>query len=87
MAHRTAIFKSAQDSTRAVHEPLEVILQNLLLDVVTILAVVEIATIVVGYLRDAHVHIMGSACSVPDTARARSKQGASGHWLPLRLLK
>lgn len=52
-----AIFKSARDSIRAVHESLEIILQNLLLDVVTILAVVEIATIVTSYLKDGHVHI------------------------------
>lgn len=52
-----AIYKSAQDAIRAIHEPLETILQNLLLDVVLIVAVVEMATIVMGYLKDGHVHV------------------------------
>ncbi len=52
-----AVYKSALDAIRAFHEPLETILQNLLLDIVLIVAVVEIASVVKGYLKDGHVHV------------------------------
>lgn len=52
-----AIYKAALDSVHAFGEPLETILENLLLDIVFIVAVVEIATVVMGYLKDGRVHI------------------------------
>lgn len=52
-----AILKSAQDSIRAINEPLETILENILLDIVFIVAVVEITTVVRGYLEGGRVRI------------------------------
>ncbi len=51
------IFKSGTDLFRSLHDPLESILQKMLLDVVFIVALVEISITVLGYLKDGYVHV------------------------------
>lgn len=51
------IGKAGIDLYHALHQPLDVILQNVLLDTVFILAVVEITITLLGYLKDGRVHV------------------------------
>lgn len=51
------IIKSGVDLFHALRQPLDVILQNVLLDTVFILAVVEITITLLGYLKDGRVHV------------------------------
>lgn len=51
------VLKSGRDLFLAFHESQEVILQKMLLDTVLILATVEIATTILGYLRAGRVHV------------------------------
>ena len=51
------VVKSGLDLFMSLGEPLDKILQNLLLDVVFIVALVEIAITVLGYLKDGQVHV------------------------------
>lgn len=51
------IVKSGIDLYHSVREPLEVILQSLLLDAVFILALTEIIITTLGYLKDGRVHV------------------------------
>lgn len=57
VALASGIFKSGYDLFRAFHESLEAILQNMLLDVVFIVALVEISITILGYLKDGSVHV------------------------------
>lgn len=51
------IYKSGIDLYRSLNKPLETILQTMLLDTVFIVALVEIAITVLGYLKDGRVHV------------------------------
>jgi uncharacterized membrane protein (DUF373 family) len=51
------VVKAAVDLAGSLHKPLEAILQSILLDVVFILALVEVAITVLGYLKDGRVHV------------------------------
>ena len=51
------IYKSGIDLYRSFHKPLETILQQMLLDTVFIVALVEIAITILGYLKDGQVHV------------------------------
>jgi uncharacterized membrane protein (DUF373 family) len=51
------IIKAAIDLVGSLHNPLEAILQSVLLDVVFILALVEVTITVLGYLKDGRVHV------------------------------
>lgn len=51
------ILKSAADLFRAIHEPLQVVLQKVLLDTVFILALVEITLTLLGYLKNGRVQV------------------------------
>ncbi len=50
-------YKTGYDLLTSLHEPLETLLQSILLDVVFILALVEVSITVLGYLKDGHVHV------------------------------
>ena len=51
------IYKSGLDLFRSFNKPIELILQKMLLDTVFIIALVEIAITVLGYLKDGRVHV------------------------------
>lgn len=51
------IVKSGIDLAHSLRQPLDVILQNVLLDAVFILALTEISITVVGYLQEGRVHV------------------------------
>ncbi len=51
------VIKSGVDLFNSLHEPLEEILQQVLLDVVFIVALVEITTTILGYLKDGFVQV------------------------------
>lgn len=51
------VVKAGVDLFNALNEPLEVILQQMLLDVVFIVALVEITTTILGYLKDGFVQV------------------------------
>lgn len=51
------IVKAGADLVHSINEPLETILQSLLLDAVFILALTEIIITTLGYLKDGHVHV------------------------------
>ncbi len=51
------VIKAGVDLYNSIHKPLEVILQSILLDVVFIVALVEITTTILGYLKDGAVHV------------------------------
>ncbi len=57
LAIMTGIVKSGINLYHALDESLESILQDVLLDAVFILALVEITSIIIGYLRDGSVHV------------------------------
>lgn len=51
------VIKSGVDLVTSLRQPLDYILQNMLLDVVFIVALVEITITILGYLKDGHVHV------------------------------
>jgi uncharacterized membrane protein (DUF373 family) len=51
------VVKSGVDLFNSLHKPLEEILQQVLLDVVFIVALVEITTTILGYLKDGFVQV------------------------------
>ncbi len=51
------VIKSGIDLFTSLHKPLENILQQVLLDVVFIVALVEITTTILGYLKDGFVQV------------------------------
>lgn len=51
------VFKSGQDLWNLRNMQLEKILQEILLDVVFIVALVEVINTIIGYLRDGKVHV------------------------------
>jgi len=51
------VIKSGYDLFTSLHQPLETILQKVLLDIVFIVALVEISTTILGYLRDGYVQV------------------------------
>lgn len=51
------VYKSGLDLYQSLDKPLESILQKMLLDTVFIVALVEIAITVLGYLKDGQVHV------------------------------
>lgn len=51
------VVKTGVDLYASLHRPLEYILQHLLLDVVFIIALVEITITILGYLKDGHVQV------------------------------
>jgi uncharacterized membrane protein (DUF373 family) len=53
----SAVGKSAFDLVLAFHEQPDEILENLLLDVVLIIASIEIALMITAYLREGHVRV------------------------------
>jgi uncharacterized membrane protein (DUF373 family) len=51
------VVKAGVDLFTSLHKPLEDILQQILLDVVFIIALVEITITILAYLKDGHVHV------------------------------
>lgn len=51
------IGKSGVDLYHSLRQPLEIVLQNMLLDVVFIVALLEITITILGYLKDGRVHV------------------------------
>jgi len=51
------VYKAGYDLIHTINEPLEIILQHVLLDIVFIAALVEISITVLGYLKDGSVHV------------------------------
>jgi uncharacterized membrane protein (DUF373 family) len=51
------VFKAGHDLVTSLNKPLEAILQQMLLDVVFIVALVEITITILGYLKDGKVHV------------------------------
>lgn len=51
------IIKAGAELVHAIGKPLEVLLQDVLLDTVFILALLEITITILGYLKDGHVHV------------------------------
>ena len=51
------VYKSGYDLVHDLSQPLEVLLQHVLLDIVFIAALVEISITILGYLKDGRVHV------------------------------
>lgn len=51
------VYKTGYDLFTSLNKPLETLLQNILVDIVFIVALVEIAITVIGYLKDGKVHV------------------------------
>lgn len=51
------VVKAGVDLYNSIHKPLETVLQQILLDVVFIVALVEITITILGYLKDGAVHV------------------------------
>lgn len=51
------VIKAGYDLLTTLHDPLEKVLQRMLLDVVFIVALIEITITVLGYLKDGYVHV------------------------------
>jgi uncharacterized membrane protein (DUF373 family) len=51
------VVKSGIDLFHSLHQSLDAILQNMLLDAVFIVALVEVAITILGYLKDGQVHV------------------------------
>ncbi len=51
------VFKAGVDLFSSLNKPLETLLQQMLLDVVFIVALVEITITILGYLKDGYVHV------------------------------
>lgn len=84
------VYKTGYDLFTSLHKPLDTLLQNMLLDIVFIVALVELAITVLGYLKDGKVHvryivdtiliimlneIVGLWLTKPDPAQAASLGG------------
>lgn len=57
VALAAGVFKSGHELIKNIHEPLEVILQRILVDIVFIVALVEISLTILGYLKEGRVHV------------------------------
>lgn len=57
LALLVGIGKAGQDLLFTLGRPLETVLQNMLLDVVFIVALLEITITILGYLKDGRVHV------------------------------
>ncbi|HSX28117.1 MAG TPA: phosphate-starvation-inducible PsiE family protein [Candidatus Saccharimonadales bacterium] len=57
LALAMGVVKSGYDLLSDIHKPLSTLLQNILLDIVFILALVEVTITVLGYLKDGRVHV------------------------------
>jgi uncharacterized membrane protein (DUF373 family) len=57
MALVFGVIKSGIDLYTSLHEPLEQVLQEILLDAVFIIALLEISITILGYLKDGSVHV------------------------------
>jgi len=53
----TGVIKAGIDLATSLHQPLEVLLQQILLDIVFIVALLEITLTILGYLKDGKVHV------------------------------
>jgi len=51
------VFKAGADLYHNINQPLNTLLQKVLLDAVFILALVEITIVILGYLKDGRVHV------------------------------
>lgn len=51
------VAKAGYDLFTSLHRPLEALLQKMLLDIVFIIALVEITTTILGYLKDGYVQV------------------------------
>lgn len=51
------VVKAGADLISSLNKPLDVLLQQMLLDVVFIVALVEITLVILGYLKDGAVHV------------------------------
>lgn len=51
------VYKTGYDLYASIQKPLDVLLQNMLVDIVFIVALVELAITVLGYLKDGKVHV------------------------------
>jgi uncharacterized membrane protein (DUF373 family) len=51
------VYKSGYDLFHSLNQPLEYILQHILLDTVFIAALVELSITILGYLKDGRVHV------------------------------
>lgn len=51
------VIKAGVDLFSSLNKPLETLLQQMLLDVVFIIALVEITIVILGYLKDGAVHV------------------------------
>jgi uncharacterized membrane protein (DUF373 family) len=51
------VFKAGIDLVQSIHKPLDTLLQQMLLDVVFIVALLEITITILGYLKDGKVHV------------------------------
>lgn len=57
VALAVGVYKCGYDLISSIHKPLEIILQQILLDVVFIFAIVEVSNTILGYLQDGRVHL------------------------------
>lgn len=57
LAMVVGVAKTGIDLYRLLSEPLEKVIQNILLDTVFIVALLEISIVILGYLRDGRVHV------------------------------
>jgi uncharacterized membrane protein (DUF373 family) len=51
------VYKTGYDLIHSINQPLEAVLQHVLLDIVFIAALVEISITILGYLKDGSVHV------------------------------
>jgi len=51
------VYKAGFDLVHSLHQPLEIILQQMLLHIVFIVALVEVSITILGYLKDGSVHV------------------------------
>lgn len=51
------VYKSGYDLIHSLHKPLEILLQQILLDVIFIAALTELSITILGYLKDGAVHV------------------------------
>lgn len=57
LALAVGVFKTGEDLVNSLNRPLESLLQNLLVDIVFIVALVEISITVLNYLKEGKVHV------------------------------
>jgi uncharacterized membrane protein (DUF373 family) len=57
LALAVGVAKAGHDLFADLHKPLSILLQNMLLDIVFILALVEVTITILGYLKDGRVHV------------------------------